>query len=100
MTILMHILKEEDIKMAKKLVRRGANVNHIDRNGNSILLKLVQLQKEKAVQFLLSKGALLHLTDDQGKDACDYAKENFLAERIETFLNCSLKKKNADNKTA
>ena len=59
--------------MAKKLVRRGADVNHIDKNGNSLLIKLVKLNKEKAVQFLIEKGALLHLADGEGNDACHYA---------------------------
>ena len=52
--------------------------------------------KEKAVEFLLEKGVLQHLTDDEGKDACDYAKSSGLAEVLPTFMNCSLKKKEAD----
>ena len=40
------------------------------------------------------KGKVLqHLVDDQGKDACDYAKENGLAEEIPQFMNCSLRAK-------
>ena len=48
-------------------------MNHIDKNGNSLLIKLVKLNKEKAVQFLIEKGALLHLVDGEGNDACHYA---------------------------
>ena len=96
MTILLHILLSEDFKMAKKLIRRGADINHIDSNGNSLLIKLTQLEKADAVQFLLDKGALQHLTDDEGKDACDYAKANGLAEKIPIFLNCSIRKKKDD----
>ena len=46
MTILMHVLLAENFnaKLAKRLIKRGADVNHIDRNGNSILIKLVQLE--------------------------------------------------------
>ena len=49
--------------------------------------------KDKAVEFLLEKGALQHLADDEGKDACDYAKASGLAEKLPQFMNCSLKKK-------
>lgn len=47
MTILMHVLlaKSEtegfNNKLAKRLIKRGADVNHIDENGNSLLIKLV-----------------------------------------------------------
>ena len=96
MTILHHILLQEDTKMAKKLVRRGADVNHIDKNGNSLLIKLVKLNKEKAVQFLIEKGALLHLVDGEGNDACHYANQNGLAEKLPVFQSCSPQKKAAD----
>lgn len=89
MTILMHVLLGEDFnpKLARRLIKRGADINHIDRNGNSLLIKLVQLKQKKLVQFLLDfKGKTLqHLVDDEGRDACDYAKENGLALDIPIF---------------
>ena len=48
MTILVHCLRKggkEDIKMARKLVARGADVDWIDQNGNTPLLTFVQLRK-------------------------------------------------------
>ena len=46
MTILMHVLLAETFnsKLAKRLIKRGADVNHIDNNGNPLLVKLVQLK--------------------------------------------------------
>ena len=43
MTILLHVLlsKEFKPKLAKRLMRRGADPNHIDKNGNPLLVKLV-----------------------------------------------------------
>ena len=68
MTILMHVLLAEDFnpKLARRLVKRGADINHIDKNGNSLLIKLVQLKLTKLVQFILDyKGKVLqHLVDD------------------------------------
>ena len=50
MTILMHVLLANNdgegfnYKLAKRLIKRGAQVNHIDANGNPLLIKLVQLK--------------------------------------------------------
>mmetsp|Transcript_31997 Transcript_31997/g.42399 ORF Transcript_31997/g.42399 Transcript_31997/m.42399 type:complete len:140 (+) Transcript_31997:947-1366(+) len=99
MTILMHVLLAEEFKpkLAKRLIRRGADPNHIDRNGNPILVKLAQIKQKKLCKFLLDQRASLqHLCDEEGKDACDYAKENGLAEAIPQFMDCSAKKKKHD----
>lgn len=43
MTILLHVLLAKTFKpkFAKRLLRRGADPNHIDKNGNPLLVKLV-----------------------------------------------------------
>lgn len=55
MTILMHVLLADEFKpkLAKRLIRRGADPNHIDRNGNPLLVKLTQIKQTKLVKFLL-----------------------------------------------
>ena len=74
-------------------------MNHTDINGNSILIKNVKARKQKIVEFLLNKGALQHCTDLEGKDACDYAVDNGLAEECPVFYNCSIRmKKDSDAK--
>ena len=86
-----------DRKLAKKLVDEWqADVNHVDLLGRSLLIKLVQEKKRHLVEFLLSKGALMHVLDESQKDACDYAKDNGLALEMREFLNCSIKKKKLD----
>ena len=99
MTILIHCLRKggkEDIKMARKLVARGADVNWKDKNGNTPLLTFVQLKKPDQVRFLLEKKASQHVTDEEGKDACDYAKANGLAGERDfgIFTDCSIHLKN------
>lgn len=95
MTILVHCLRKggkEDMKMARKLVARGADVNWIDKNGNTPLLTFVQLKNShEQVRFLLEKKASQHIRDEEGKDACDHAKANGLASEagFEQFLSCS-----------
>jgi len=101
MTILMHVLSAEpfDRNLANKLVDNWeADVDHIDIFGKSLLIKLVEEKKKHLVDFLLTKGALVHVLDEDQKDACDYAKDNGLALELRTFLNCSIKKKRADMK--
>ena len=68
MTILMHVLLTNteaegfNHKLAKRLIKRGADVNHIDENGNSLLIKLVQLKQVELVSFLLEqRGTLQHI---------------------------------------
>ena len=98
-TILMHVLSAEpfDRKLANRLVDQWeADVNHIDIYGRSLLIKLVQEKKKHLVEFLLTKGALMHVLDEEQKDACDYAKDNGLALELREFLNCSIRKKRAD----
>ena len=95
----MHVLQAEpfDSKLAKRLVDQyGADVNHIDQYGTPLLIKIVKEKKKHLVEFLLSRGALMHVFDAEQKDACDYAKDNGLALVIRDFLNCSKRKKMFD----
>ena len=95
----MHVLQAEpfDKKLARKLIESyGADVNHVDCNGQSILVKLVIEKKRNLVEFLLLRGALMHIVDQDQKDACDYAKDNGLALELRQFLNCSIQKKRDD----
>ena len=95
----MHVMSATpfDRKLARKLIDEWqADVNHVDLNGCSILIKLVQEKKKSLVEFLLSKGALMHIIDSNQKDACDYAKDNGLALEMREFLNCNKRKKMDD----
>ena len=62
----MHVMSATpfDRKLARKLIEEWhADVNHVDQNGCSILIKLVQEKKKSLVEFLLNKGALMHVLD-------------------------------------
>ena len=76
MTILMHYLFKQDLKMCSKLIVRGANVNYANRNGNTALHLCVENNLVEAVNFLIKKGANPHIMDLAGEDACDKAKKN------------------------
>ena len=76
LTILMQYLFKKDLKMCSKLIVRGANVNYVNRNGNTALHLCVENNLIDEVNFLLKKGANQHIMDLGGEDACDKAKKN------------------------
>jgi len=76
LTILIQYLFNKDFKMCSKLIVRGADVNYVNRNGNTALHLCVENNLTDAVNFLLKKGANPHIMDLSGEDACDKAKKN------------------------
>ena len=46
-----------DLKMCSKLIVRGADVNYVNRNGNTALHLMIEHNLKDAVEFLLDKGA-------------------------------------------
>lgn len=97
LTILMIYLFKGDIKMASKLIVRGANVNYANRNGNTALHLLIEnnvMSDGKAslyeqIHFLIKKGANPHIMDLNGEDACDKAKKSGFAVLLTQFNNCN-----------
>lgn len=63
-------------EQASKYLQRGANINKRNREGKTVLIMAIESGNEMATKFLLGKGAELHLEDNTGKDACDYAKDS------------------------
>jgi len=76
--------------MASRLIVRGANINYVNRNGNTALHICIENNLIDAVKFLLSKGANPHIMDLTGEDACDKAKKNGMAIKIPEFNNCNI----------
>jgi len=92
-TILVHQLFSGNMKMASRLIVRGAQIDYVNRNGQTALHLCVANKLTDAVEFLLFKGANPHIMDLEGEDACDKAKANGLARGITEFLNCNIGKK-------
>jgi ankyrin repeat protein len=46
--------------MAEKLLSRGANINHADSDGNTIMHSAIQSENKEAIIWLLEKEAFLH----------------------------------------
>ena len=78
-TILMQQLFAGHIQMASKLIVRGANINYVNRNGQTALHFAIENLNRNAIKFLLKKGAEVHVMDLSGEDACDKAKRHGIA---------------------
>jgi ankyrin repeat protein len=92
-TILMHMLVQMNLKMCKRLLHRGASVDHINKHGKTALHLCVEDMMQPQIEYLLFKGANPHILDFQEKDCCDKAKENGLAITNKVFNNCNIRKK-------
>jgi ankyrin repeat protein len=79
LTILMHYLFKGNLKMASKLIVRGADVNYCNKNGNTALHLCIENNLKEAVVCLLKKGANPHIMDLNDEDSCDKAKKNGMA---------------------
>ena len=84
-TKLVHQLFSGNMKMASRLIVRGAQIDYVNRNGQTALHLCVANKLIDAVEFLLFKGANPHIMDLEGEDACDKAKSNGLARAIPEF---------------
>jgi ankyrin repeat protein len=89
LTILMHTLFESNLKMARKLLKRGADIDYVNENGNTVLHMCVYRGLKDSVKFLLNSGANQHIMDSEGKDACDLAKSNNMVIKLPIFNNCN-----------
>jgi ankyrin repeat protein len=97
-TILVHQLFSKNMKMASRLIVRGAQIDYVNRNGQTALHLCVanhcaDNNLQDAVEFLLFKGANPHIMNLEGLDACDIAQANGLARAIPEFNNCNITKK-------
>ena len=88
LTVFARYVLNENYDMATRLLQRGANVNHTNRDGKSTLTLSVQQGKEKAVSYLLGKGADPHYEDLIGHDTCDYAKNSEKFANFPVFNMC------------
>ena len=88
LTVFVRYALNENFDLATRLLQRGANVNHANRDGKSPLTLSIQQGKEKVVQYLLGKGADPHYEDLIGHDSCDYAKNSEKFANFPVFNMC------------
>lgn len=90
MTILMHYLFKNDLKMCKKLISRGADVNYCNKQGKTAIFLCVENKLREATAFLLKNNANSHIMNFENQDACDKAKQNGMAMKFWQFNDCNI----------
>jgi len=71
---LLASIKPGNSTAVASLLKRGANVNAVDKNGRTPLMLAAQQREAKIVRLLLSAGADLEAKDREGKTALDLAE--------------------------
>lgn len=65
-TKLREAIEQKDKEKIAKLLKKGANINHVDTDGNSALKLMVFSGELEMVKYLLSAGADVDVKDAQG----------------------------------
>jgi ankyrin repeat protein len=87
---LNHLLtlaaKEGDVATVEKLIKKGADVNDVDRYGKTSLMYAAEDGHTETVAYLLDKGAEVDHADSNGDTALIYAAENGHKESVAYLL--------------
>ncbi|KAL6605455.1 ankyrin repeat-containing domain protein [Neocallimastix sp. 'constans'] len=96
-TALMHILstKKVSIKLIKFLIKHGAEVNDLCKNGYSPLIYACQGNKKSVIKSLIELGANIEFTSKDGKsflihaamNGCIYLTEYLIENNIDKNIN-------------
>ena len=66
---------KKDYTHLQMLLKRGSKINHVNSKGLTPLHYAIEHNLEsKMIKFLFKSGALSHIKDSNGQDACDKAK--------------------------
>ncbi len=65
----------DNLRIIKKLIEYGANVNHQDKDGMFPLMAVVGTSRESLVEYLVNSGALINMKTTDGYTALTLAKK-------------------------
>ena len=78
---------ENCLSICNSLVSAGADLDHEDDDGNTIMLRHAALSNTKALRVLLNKGADLHKTDRQGKTCLQLAARYCIIDMMQLLID-------------
>jgi ankyrin repeat protein len=68
--------------LAEFLIKKNADVNLLDKNGNSVLLYICQMGQSKLAHLLIEKGADINCTNQNGETCFALACKNYRFESV------------------
>ena len=74
--LVYSITSTEDERLTDMFIKVGANVNHIDQDGETALIKAAQRSKLDTVRLLIKSGADVNICTDDIINRNDYVNEN------------------------
>ncbi len=83
-TALINASSRNSLEIIKELVTKTQNINHINNNGQSALTKAIGNIPE-VTNFLVKKGADVHVVDIKGNNLVYYLFKTFDADKQEAF---------------
>jgi ankyrin repeat protein len=66
MTPLLACILSMQFDLAQKMIKRGANIDKVNKNGKTYLLQCIEQMNMQAVGFLLKNNANPHIEDASG----------------------------------
>ena len=79
------------LKIMKFLVDNGADINAVDKKGNSSLMYNILGERKKAIEYLLTKGIKTDTVNKKGKNVADFVKKTDNDEIKEIIKKARLK---------
>lgn len=73
--LLQRVVKENDKIMLKLLLKSGANIDEVDKDGNTLVMIAAKNNNKSIVKFLVKKGADLNLQNHIGDTAFSISDE-------------------------
>ena len=84
--ILYGVIEQENIEILKYLIEeKNFDVDAILYEGNTPLMRFVEIENKEIIKYLLSQGADVSIRNEEGKTALDIAEENGNKEIIKLF---------------
>ena len=78
---------ENCLSICNRLVSAGADLDHEDDNGNTIMLRHAAMSNTRALRVLLTKGADLHKTNQRGETCLQLASRYCIVDMMQLLID-------------